>query len=314
MTSMDYNSFLEAWHNDKNHIKVRTSGSTGKPKELRLDKEMVRQSAMRTITFFSLNADSVFYSCISPDFIGGKMMAVRADLCGGKLIWEEPSNQPIGIIDLKERIDLLAVVPSQMLWLLENIEKLPEIKNIIVGGAPLNNALVEKISNSGLNVYETYGMTETASHIALKKVEHGIIHFTVLDGIEVFTDKRGCLGINFANGFQVITNDLAEIHSPKEFKIIGRIDDVIITGGMKVHPAEVESRISDLIKYPFVITSEEDIKWGRRIVLKIEGKEDSCLSEEIITNLKTSLLPHQVPKKILWVEKLEKTPGGKLKR
>lgn len=312
---MTFEEFIEEWRGEAPYITAHTSGSTGTPKEIRLKKEFVRRSACRTNSFFHIDGNCRLHSCVSPDFIGGKMMAVRAHEAGCRLTWETPSNVPLSGIGKDETIDLLAVVPSQMLHIVENIGSLPHIGAVIIGGSAINPLLREKIAMSGMNAYETYGMTETASHIALRKVEADESMFHTLPGISVSVDETGCLAISFDSGETFTTNDLATVYDGEGFVIDGRSDHVIITGGRKVNPFDVERRIAREIDCPFVISSMPDEKWGSKIVLKIEGNsEGEAADRRLIEKMRTLLHSWEVPKEIIRVAKLERTSNGKIKR
>lgn len=311
---MDYKDFIDEWQSGDAPVEVATSGSTGIPKRILLDRSFMIESARRTNAFFGIDSDSHLHSCISPDFIGGKMMAVRALLAGCRLTWEIPSNRSLRGIGAASRISLLAVVPSQMVDILGRVEELPSIESIIIGGGAIDSRLRRRIVDSGLNAFETYGMTETSSHIALRKVDCETEWFTTLPGITVDLDDRGCLTIRFDGGQVVVTNDLATLFDPTRFRIDGRADNVIVTGGRKVNPFEVERRISDLIGTPFIVTSLPDEKWGRRVVLKIERGADIPDVAWLRNELSKILAPWERPKDILVVGELERTPNGKLKR
>ncbi|MDE6793773.1 MAG: AMP-binding protein [Muribaculaceae bacterium] len=314
--TMTFEEFLAEWRGESPVITVRTSGSTGTPKCIELDKEFVRGSGRRTNSFFHITSESRLHSCVGVQFIGGKMMAVRSELAGCRLTWETPSNTPLSGIAPNEVIDLLAVVPSQMLHILAHLEEMPTINAIIIGGSAIHPQLRERIIASGLNAYETYGMTETASHIALRKIERGEEWFKPLKGIKVSLDDRGCLVICFERGERIVTNDLAIINKDSGFKILGRYDNVIVTGGKKVNPEDVERRIASLIKGDFIITSRPDEKWGERIVLRIERGASSETTtgtsataktgseSGLLRLLKTVLEPYEVPKEIEWVDRL----------
>lgn len=308
---MTFEEFLAEWRDSKPFISVHTSGSTGQPKVIELEKDFVRESALRTNKFFSLGKGSRLHSCVSADFIGGKMMAVRSELAGCRLTWEVPSNTPLQEIDKNETIDLLAVVPSQMIHLLDHLEEIPQINAIIIGGSRIHPSLRKRIAAGGLNAFETYGMTETASHIALRKVTEEEIPFIPLDGISISKDERDCLLIDFSTGKRIATNDMVKIDSNGGFTIIGRYDKIIITGGKKVNPEEIERRISEFITEEFYITSFPDEKWGERIVLKVEGKIID--KEGLRSKLKTVLRNYEMPKEIIEVERFERTENGKIK-
>lgn len=313
MNSITFEDFIKEWRSGQPFIEARTSGSTGIPKEIRLDKEFVRQSACRTNSFFGITSESRLHSCVSPEYIGGKMMAVRSEEACCRLTWERPSNTPLLSVGKEERIDLLAVVPSQMLHIVDRMGDMPEIGSVIIGGSAINPSLRDKIVESGIKAYETYGMTETSSHIALRRVEREEKAFEVLPGIRVELDVRGCLVVVFDSGERVETNDLAVLTAEGGFIITGRHDHVIITGGKKVNPYDVEKRISGLISSPFMISSKPDEKWGNKVVLKIEG-EGQDDTEGMMEKMRHILEPWEMPKEIIPVERLERTQNGKLKR
>lgn len=310
---MTFEEFLDEWRGDSPYIEARTSGSTGEPKTIRLSKSFITDSALRTNQFFSITKYSRLHSCVAADFIGGKMMAVRGELAECGFSFEVPSNRPLAAFGVTERIDLLAVVPSQMIHILDNIYEMPVIRAIIIGGSAIDPLLKDRIISSGLNAYETYGMTETSSHIALRKIAPDQEWFETLGDIKVSLDDRECLVIDFSTGEHIVTNDIAIIDSDSRFKITGRWDHVIITGGKKLNPYEVENVISPLIDAPFIITSKSDMKWGRKVVLRIEG-DHFCRDEELMGRMRDLLPSWKLPKEIEWVKSLPRTLNGKLKR
>lgn len=265
----DYPEFLQEWRDERDFVECRTSGSTGRPKQIHLPKAMMAESAMRTVRFFNIAGNSHLHSCISPEFIGGKMMAVRAELMGANLSWEVPSNRPLTNYSDGD-IDLLAVVPSQMIDIVDRIDLLPKIHAIIVGGAPIPVALRQKIEESGLNAWETYGMTETASHIALRRILSSTEPFIPLPGINVSADSDSRLIIDLGRWGKICTNDIVEIDFQGRFNILGRADSVIITGGKKVHPEQVEPIIESLIGAEVILHGVPDEKWGQKVVLTVE--------------------------------------------
>lgn len=311
---MTFEDFFEEWGNDKDYILSRTSGSTGTPKEIRLPKRLMEESGLRTNIFFGLGQGSRFHSCVAPDFIGGKMMAVRAIISDGKLTWETPSNRPLKCLTDPSPIDLLAVVPSQMLHLLENLNSIPPIRSIIVGGSAIHPELRRKIANSGLNVYETYGMTETASHIALRKIRDEETPFKLLPGIEIDVDEDSCLKIKFPDGYEVLTNDIAALISKDQFFIKGRRDNIIITGGKKVNPFDLETKISPFIKSNYFIAGVADEKWGNKIVLVIEASPESYDKGKLMESIESVLPRWQIPKEIIFKSRFQYTPNGKILR
>lgn len=326
---MTFEEFLDEWRNGSDSIIARSSGSTGKPKEMNLSKGFLRQSGLRTNSYFSINSGSRLHSCVAADFIGGKMMAVRSELAGCRLTWETPSNTPLGDLTPDEVIDLLAVVPSQMIHIIEHLPEMPVIRNVIIGGSAIHPDLRLRIIKSGLNAYETYGMTETASHIALRRITESEEWFYSLPGIGVKVDERGCLVIEFDSGEHFVTNDLVEFGEDGGFAISGRYDNVIITGGKKVSPEDVERRIRKIVNRvcggkgfgEYTVSSKPDEKWGERVVLRIEKGERTLseherneIEEHLMRGMREALAPHEVPKEIEWVANLERTENRKIRR
>lgn len=308
---MTQEDFLRQWHDGKNYITAHTSGSTGIPKEIRLLKSDMLASARATNRFFQLRDDSVYLCPLSLDYIAGKMMAVRAIESGGTAVFIEPSNSPAF-----SPCDLLAIVPSQVEALL-NSPELSNISNIIIGGAPLSDEMRNALVKSGANAYESYGMTETCSHIALRHVSEK--HFRTMPGIRISTDDRGCLVADIPNMSIgcVITNDLVELSSPTAFRWIGRYDNIINSGGIKIIPEQLESEIQDTLKdtafsdTPFCISSRPDPKWGRRVVMLIEGSPETA---ESMAHIISSIDSIHRPKEVIAVHALPRTANGKIRR
>lgn len=313
---MTIDEFIAEWHNDLPYIVARTSGSTGAPKTIRLDKGLVEESARRTIDYFGLGKGARLHLCLSPDYIAGKMMIVRSLLADATLTSEAPSNQ-LTLAHDASPVDLLAVVPSQLAGLLDKPEVFDRIRAIIVGGSPLSPELVEKCSQLPTRIVETYGMTETASHIALRQV--GEEYFTPLSGVMVTADDRGALVIDLGKHGTLTTNDAAEILPDGRFKILGRLDDAIITGALKVHPAELERRIAGSVAQYFpgrqyAVIGIPDSKWGQAVTLCIEDKERRQAAKDLLDNLQSYLAPHELPRSVRFFEKFPLTESGKIRR
>lgn len=303
---MTWQELYDEWASDCPYLRCHTSGSTGTPKVIDLPKEQVAASAKRTLDFFHLGSESRFHSCLAPDYVGGKMMMIRALLAGGRFTWERPSNHPLRGME-SQRIDLLCVVPAQMRDILDRLDSIPDIGAILIGGSPINTQLRQEIARSGLNCWETYGMTETASHVALRPVREPQEWFRPLDGISISL-QDACLAIDIPGWRQVVTNDIAEIDSNSRFRIVGRADNVIITGGLKVHPEEVEARLQPFLDFDFILTSRPDPLWGQRVVMLAENPDipDSA----IMDICRQRLQRHEVPKEIIHCG-IPRTESGK---
>lgn len=278
---MTQQEFEKIWHDGNEYVVCQTSGSTGMPKEIRLSKGFMRGSARRTNEFFGINSDSRLHTCLDFKYIASMMMTVRGEEADCLLTSEEPSSRPLSKIGTAERIDLLSLVPAQMEWILDTSEKWTGIRNILVGGSAIPSLMRRRIALSGYDVWETYGMTETASHIALRKVDDEDRFFNTLKGITVETDEDSCLIVNMPDGLRLSTTDIAEVSNPEEFRILGRADHTVISGGIKIRPEEIERRLGPFIAYEYCISSVPDEKWGEKLVLVIESPSEDA-DEELL--------------------------------
>lgn len=316
-------TFLEEWFSDSETVKVQTSGSTGVPKVFEIEKQKMINSAEMTCNFLGLKEGDTALICLPVEYISGKMMVVRSVSRKLKLIIVDPSAKPIE--NLSNEIDFCAMTPLQV----ENsLDKLHLIKNLIIGGAAVSESLKKKIiltlkiSNSPTRIFETYGMSETLSHIGLKQVApHAEDYFTVFENVEISKDERGCLKI-FApniNAEVLQTNDLVEVKNfdsaqsvKKQFRFLGRIDNVINSGGAKIFPEQLEALVKSEIPDEVVFLGIDDESLGQKLVLIIEGEQSQVVLEKIST------IPFEKnfhkPKEIIFIEKIPRTPNGKVNR
>ena len=313
--------FVKEWFSSTKVVQISTSGSTGTPKTLEIEKSRMRISAKMTCDFFNLNEGSSALLCLPIDFISGKMMMVRAIERGLKLKIVEPSLNPLE--KLTEELDFCAMTPLQV----ENsLDKIHLIKNLIIGGAQVSERLkfniFENLKKSERNnrIYETYGMSETLSHIALKEIyPNAAAYFTVLDGVEISQDDRGCLIINAPKlvSETLQTNDVVELMDKNHFKFLGRTDFVINSGGVKIFPEMLENFLKKElaktgIENEILYTGAEDEILGQKLVLFIEGEEDSDIIKSI-KSLKFEKKYHR-PKEIVFLEKFPRSENGKILR
>ena len=271
-SSTAFADFLEEYCNSNDYVVAHTSGSTGAPKLIKLLKSDMRASARLTNDFFGINGNSVLYLPLSPTYIAGKMMIVRAIESGAAIYEEAPSNMPLADYS-GSHIDLIAVVPSQLGFLINSPGLLEKVKSMIIGGGQLPVRVEHWLADRGVNAYKTYGMTETCSHVALSKVSATeCMPFEALGETTFECDERGCLVIN-APQFSTkryVTNDIVKLVDPGRFYWLGRIDNVINTGGIKVFPEEIEAKLATIIPHTrFFITSRQSDKWGEEIVLDL---------------------------------------------
>lgn len=290
--------FIEDWYDtDKKHVIQATSGSTGTPKLIRIKKNQMRASARMTGEFFNLSACENALLCISPEYIGGKMMIVRALEFKLKLYTAPISANPIEVLDLP--IDFAAMVPLQVQTILEqNPEKLNLIRYLIIGGAPVSRQLEKQLLEYSCEAYSTFGMTETISHIALKRLNNTNAPFIGI-GESSFSTRDGQLTVNSPElGISnLVTNDVVEIIHPQAFLWKGRSDHVINTGGVKVFPEQIEQKLSSHFQHgDYFITSVPDERFGQCVVAII--LKDKISKEELMSSCGVLLEKYEQPKKV----------------
>ena len=302
-------NFLLDWLDDKSYVTVNTSGSTGTPKLIKINKQAMVNSSVMTGDFFGIKPGNTALHCLPSKYIAGKMMLVRAMILGLELDMVSPTTMPA--YDNLVQYDFCAMVPLQVK---NSLHRLNNVNTIIVGGARVSKSLLDALQELDATVYETYGMTETVSHIAIKQLNHSKekqTHFKILPNISIVTDDRDCLVIDAKAlaSDKVITNDIVEMVSDNEFDIIGRFDNMINSGGVKLFPEQIEAKLQSHIESPFFITSEEDDDLGQRVVLVLES-DSNKLDSEIFK----SLDKFEVPKVIYNLPKFVITETGKLHR
>lgn len=306
--------FIKEWFSASETVSVQTSGSTGIPKILEVEKSKMLNSAVSTCNFLDLKENETALICLPVEYISGKMMVVRSVVRNLKLKVSNPSINPL--IDLHEHVDFCAMTPLQV----ENsLDKLHLIKKIIIGGAAVSESLkqkiYEKLNSTETKIYETYGMSETLSHIALKEIfPKEEEYFTAFENIEISQDERGRLKI-FApqlNPEVLQTNDIVELINDRQFKFLGRADNIINSGGAKIFPEELEKIVKRHISNEAVFIGIPDETLGQKLILAIEGKEDEKINS-MISKLQFEKSFHK-PKGIIFVDEIPRTPNGKVNR
>ena len=250
----EFAKFVADWFDDSQFMTAQTSGSTGVPKTIQLLKSDMRASAQMTNAFFNINSNSTFLLSLSPNYIAGKMMIVRWLEAGAEMVEQTPSSNPLTQL-LQTQVTLSAMVPSQVVNILNeatSLAQLSKIENMIIGGAPLDSVTEKRIVETSLNAYATYGMTETLSHVALRKVGAEDSYFA-LPGVTFSQDERGCLKIDIPHLSirEVVTNDMVDLIDSTHFVWRGRFDNVINSGGVKIFPEEIEKLIAPYVKERF---------------------------------------------------------------
>ncbi|HET8737641.1 MAG TPA: AMP-binding protein [Pricia sp.] len=322
--------FLLDWTDEGPTLQVRTSGSTGAPKMITLQKYRMVNSALATGAFLGLEPGTSTLLCVSAEYIAGKMMLVRAMVLGLELDCIAPSPNPLGdafkTADLSKNTetpkpyDFCAMVPLQ---LQNSLDALGQIKILIVGGAPVSKKIRVQIPTQDHGfptaVFETYGMTETITHIALKKLNAGTEedrqHFKTLPNIRVSSDNRGCLVIHAQKIAEapVVTNDVVHLVSETEFKWLGRYDNAINSGGVKLFPEQIEAKLVSIITSRFFVAGLPDERLGQKMVLVIEGETDREKLFQIIKSQK-NLEKFEIPREIHQIPEFSMTDTGKIQR
>lgn len=313
-------NFCHAWLNEEPLYDLHTSGSTGTPKKIQVTRTQLIASALMTQEALSLKEGASALVCLHCEFIAGIMMLVRGLVCNLQLNVVTPCRNPF--LGANYSYDFLALTPLQIAAILQNdtsTQLLNLSDSILIGGAPISPSLKAHIQSSldTPKIYQTYGMTETVSHIALKNISKNENEYHVLSGVKVEIDHRSCLRINSPTSHHrwVQTNDIVSLLSPTSFEWKGRADFVINSGGVKLHPEIIEEKIAihfDQLQLNnrFFVAGIHDEQLGERLVLLIEGS----YRKDLLTELKNKLPRYECPKELFFLDKFIDTPTGKIKR
>ena len=313
---MTLEEFLAQWNDTSDVIEVHTSGSTGKPKRLLVEKQRMVNSARITCDFLGLKEGDSALLCMPLDYIAGKMVVVRSLVRHLHLISVMPSSHPLK--DVTQPIDFAAMVPLQVYSSLQEPaerERLMSIRHLIIGGGAIDDSLESQLQQFPNAVWSTYGMTETLSHIALRRIsgENSSLWYSPLDGVDVSLSSDSCLEIYApqVNPEKLHTNDIAELRTlpdgSKEFRILGRKDNVIDSGGIKIQAEEVERLLRPHLSCGFMITKVSDARLGEAVTILIES-DDAYLALSICKHV---LPKHWVPRHVLPISHIPLTETGK---
>ena len=323
---MTLEDFFSEWNNDSDRVLVHTSGSTGKPKPMMVEKKRMLNSARITCDFLGLKPGDSALLCMSLDYIAGKMVVVRSIERHLHLISVSPSGHPLK--DINEEITFAAMVPMQVyntLQVPEERERLTHIRHLIIGGGAIDASLEKELQAlpGNIAIWSTYGMTETLSHIALRRINGAEASewYQPFDSVKISQTEEGCLVIDapLVCAETLVTNDIVEIESyiynkveKLRFRIKGRKDNVICSGGIKIQIEEVEALLKPYLEKPFMIAKKKDGKFGEIAVLLTEDEE----IEKIEATVRRLLSDHKywIPREFLHVEHLPLTETGKPKR
>lgn len=316
---MTLEEFLKEWNNDSDKMLVHTSGSTGKPKPMWVEKRKMLNSARITCDFLGLKPGDTFLLCMPLDYIAGKMVVVRTIERHMRLVCVKPSGNPLA--SLKQECTAAAMVPLQVyntLQVPEERERLMRIKHLIIGGGAIEGRLAGELKSFPNNVWSTYAMTETLSHIAMRRLngKKASEWYTPFDSVEISKAEDGCLVIDapLVHDGLLKTNDIVEMRNTvvdgkkvKQFRILGRKDNVIDSGGIKIQIEEVEAALKPFLNAPFAITKAKDEKFGEIVVLATEAA-DMAEVQEICVN---ALAKYWQPRRYVHADKLPMTETGK---
>lgn len=322
-------SFLEEFRNSEEII-VNTSGSTGKPKEISLKKNQIIASVNQTQKAFDLTVNDIAICSLPISYIAGKLMLLRAEILGMRAIIIEPSANPLSGFSESTKLFFeensakffFAFVPLQLQNISENkvnLTLLSSAKVILSGGAALSKDLATKLAKNNLRVYETYGMTETVTHVAIRQVSEntGPFPFEFLNGIQHELNEQNCLRLKglTTNNQWVQTNDIVSYVGENSFLLMGRLDNVINSGGVKLHPELIETKISEIftrqkLTNAFFCFGKTDEFLGKKLVLFVEGN----ISIDLKSFLAAELPKFEVPKEIIEVEQFVRTESNKINR
>ena len=341
---MTLEDFLSEWNNDSDRVLVHTSGSTGKPKPMMVEKKRMLNSARITCDFLGLKPGDSALLCMSLDYIAGKMVVVRSIERHLHLISVSPSGHPLKDIDLKDvngEITFAAMVPMQVyntLQVPEERERLTHIRHLIIGGGAIDASLEKELQAlpGNIAIWSTYGMTETLSHIALRRINgvEASEWYQPFDSVKISQTEEGCLVIDapLVCAETLVTNDIVEIESyiynkveKTRFRIKGRKDNVICSGGIKIQIEEVEEFLKPHLEKPFMLAKKKDEKFGEIAVLLTEDEDLKNVEATIRrllsgksdnSNKSSESKSHKywIPREYLHVDHLPLTETGKPKR
>jgi O-succinylbenzoic acid--CoA ligase len=336
--------FKKAWELGQESFELQTSGSTGKPKKIILHRKQMLASVKMTAKAFNLKEGDTAFCCLNIEYIAGMMMLVRAFNIGMDLLIVEPKSNPfediekhLYILKANRGQNFFAFVPLQIQTLLESTPIFSEILNsakaIIIGGAAVNDAILEKVQKIYRPVYVTYGMSETLTHIAIKRINGSAKEdfFNTLEGVDIKLNDESCLMIKskITNNQWITTNDVAEIINGSSFVLHGRIDNVINSGGVKIQLEKVEKVAESVLqklktdeqklKGRYFVFSLPDEKLGERMIFVLEKETNPAFPSiedatkiDILQGFKEILPKFEVPKEVFFVEKMIETPTGKI--
>ncbi|MGY3087784.1 O-succinylbenzoic acid--CoA ligase [Hymenobacter sp. UYAg731] len=318
--------FVRQWLNGTQEFALTTSGSTGPPSPIVLRRRQLEASARRTADFFDLGPGDRALVCLNCEYIGGMMMLVRGLERNMHLTIVEPHADPFAYVAAEAEFDFSAFVPLQLKAVLAagHAARLDKMKSFLIGGAPADAALTQELQPLRAAAWLTYGMTETCSHVALRRLNgpQAGPTFRVLSGIAAGQDERGCLTLrgDVTDDQLIITNDVVQLLDAHTFEWLGRADFIINSGGVKV-PAEKVELVLDVALAEIgaarrcFVAGQPDARLGQVVTAFIEGKALTGDEEgQLKTLLAARLGRYEQPRQFAYLPEFQMTATGKLNR
>ncbi|WP_291780623.1 AMP-binding protein [Cecembia sp.] len=317
-------NFCQQWLSGEKSFKMPSSGSTGEPKDILVDRKQMEVSAASTRRFFQVPKGAKLLCCLNIGMVAGKMMLVRGMEWDSEIYLVKPSENPLRDMEVSG-FDFIAMVPMQVAAALSEVKSLQILKNtqtLIIGGAPSSPSLIQKIAAHKIQAYQTYGMTETVSHIALAKINTLGLIYRTLPEVKIGTDSNQRLWIKapMAGKKTLQTKDLVEIIDDQSFKWLGRADFTVNSGGIKLQPEIMEPKMTADFEsvfghVNFFLFGKVDEKLGQRLILLVEASQKETEKErELLEKLKSLFDRYHLPKEIHYVKEFTRTPSGKINR
>ncbi len=307
--------FINKLENGDKDFEFKTSGSTGKPKSIFFKRNQLEISANQTIDFFGLTVDDVLLCPFSMDYVAAKMMVARAFFLNATLVFTGPTGNPFLLSDLPN-VSFAALVPLQLNKVIENEDSLCQlnrVKNVIIGGAPVSQNLEDRIRDLiECKIYQTYGMTETLTHVAVRNLKEKSANYFALNGVKLQVNQNSCLRIKSpVNNQWLQTNDVVALNK-NGFEWKGRFDNVINSGAFKISIDSVESSLYGLgfENQLFICGIESELLGEECAIVTV-----SDIKDEIVKKIDLAQLhPYEKPKKIVFVNEFPINQNGKIMR
>lgn len=300
---------------------ARTSGTTGPPKRLTLPRRDLVMSARLTAAAFNLKPGDRVLHCLPSEFIAGKMMLVRAFALGLDIHFIDPRGSVLANLKVADRFRFTAMVPLQLHRAIQEdrarVER--QFETILLGGGPVSDALLDDIRTLDAQVFQSYGSTETVTHVAIRAINGPAPqdHFAAIGSCHFARDPRGCLVVYTPHltSKQHVTNDLVELIDDTHFRWLGRIDNVILSGGKKIFPEQLEAKTAGVIPYPHYFSPVADPVLGQAVLLVLETElPQEQVLPEVMEKLMATLHPHEWPRRVQALRRIQRTESGKMIR